>query len=220
MMRTVNLAVLLSGSGRTLENLQQAIAAGRLSARIAVVISSRPDAYGLVRARRLGLEAFVVPRKAYGDLAAFNAAINAILARYPIDLVVLAGFLSLYQPPPALQGKVMNIHPALLPAFGGKGYYGDRVHRAVLEAGVKLTGCTVHFADEHYDHGPIILQEAVPVEDDDTVESLAARVFAVECRLYPQAIQLFAENRLRVEGRRVRILPPGSPCTTQKDVAG
>ena len=101
----------------------------------------------------------------------------------------------------------MNIHPALLPAFGGKGLYGDRVHQAVLAAGVKITGCTVHFADEQYDHGPIILQKAVPVMDDDTVDSLAARVFAAECTLYPQAIQLFAENRLRVEGRRVRILP-------------
>ena len=210
MPRIVNLAVLLSGSGRTLENLQQAICAGRLSARIRVVVSSRSDAYGLVRAQRLGLKAYVVPRREYRDLGAFNAAINTILSRYSLDLVVLAGFLSLYQPPPTLQGKVMNIHPALLPAFGGKGYYGHRVHQAVLEAGVKITGCTVHFADEHYDHGPIILQEAVPVADDDTVETLAERVFAVECRLYPQAIQLFAENRLRIEGRRVRILPPAS----------
>jgi formyltetrahydrofolate-dependent phosphoribosylglycinamide formyltransferase len=210
MVRVLTLAVLLSGSGRTLENLQHAIAEGRLSARIAVVISSKRDAYGLVRARQHGLEAIAIPRQDYADLEAFNAAINAVLARYSIDLVVLSGFLSLYQPPPALVGKVLNIHPALLPAFGGKGFYGDRVHRAVLEAGVKVTGCTVHFADAHYDHGPIVLQEAVPVMDDDTVETLAARVFAVECKLYPRAIQLFAENRLCVEGRRVRILPPTS----------
>jgi formyltetrahydrofolate-dependent phosphoribosylglycinamide formyltransferase len=203
----LTLAVLLSGSGRTLENLQQAILAGRLSARIAVVVSSKRQAYGLVRAHTHGLDAVAIPRQEYQDLAAFNAAINAVLARYPIDLVVLAGFLSPYHPPPALAGKVMNVHPALLPAFGGKGFYGERVHRAVLEAGVKVSGCTVHFADEHYDHGPIILQEAVPVLDDDTVDSLAARVFAVECTLYPQAIQLFAEGRLRVEGRRVRCLP-------------
>jgi phosphoribosylglycinamide formyltransferase-1 len=102
----------------------------------------------------------------------------------------------------------MNIHPALLPAFGGKGLYGNRVHRAVIESGVKVSGCTVHFADEHYDQGPIILQKAVPVEDDDTVERLAARVFAAECELYPKAIQLYAENRLEVENRRVRIRPP------------
>jgi phosphoribosylglycinamide formyltransferase 1 len=206
--RLLNLAVLLSGSGRSLENLQRAIAEDRLSARIAVVISSKAEAYGLERARQYGLDAVAVPRQAYQTVEAFNAAINAVLAHYTIDLVVLAGFLSLYQPPAALTGKVMNIHPALLPAFGGKGLYGDRVHRAVLAAGVKITGCTVHFADEQYDHGPIILQQAVAVMDDDTVDSLAARVFAAECAVYPRAIQLFAEDRLRVEGRRVRILPP------------
>jgi formyltetrahydrofolate-dependent phosphoribosylglycinamide formyltransferase len=207
MVRPLNLAVLLSGSGRSLENLQRVIAEGRLSARIAVVISSKSEAHGLERARQYHLDAVAVPRQTYQDVTAFNAAINTVLARYAVDLVVLAGFLSLYQPPPALAGKVMNIHPALLPAFGGKGLYGDRVHRAVLAAGVKISGCTVHFADEQYDHGPIILQQAVPVLDDDTVASLAARVFAAECALYPQAIQLFAEGRLRVEGRRVRILP-------------
>jgi phosphoribosylglycinamide formyltransferase-1 len=205
--RQLNLAILLSGSGRSLENLQRVIAEGRLSARIAVVISSKSEAYGLERARQYHLDAVAVPRQTYQDVAAFNTAINTVLARYAIDLVVLAGFLSLYQPPPALAGKVMNIHPALLPAFGGKGLYGDRVHRAVLAGGVKISGCTVHFADEQYDHGPIILQQAVPVMEDDTVESLAARVFAAECALYPQAIQLFAEDRLRVEGRRVHILP-------------
>ena len=210
MARVLNLAVLLSGSGRTLENLQQVIMAGRLSARVAVVVSSKEDAYGLVRARQHGLEAVAVSRRSYPESQAFNAAVNVVLAQYPIDLVILAGFLSLYEPPPALVGRVMNMHPALLPAFGGKGFYGNRVHRAVLESGVKLSGCTVHFADACYDHGPIILQAAVPVEDDDTVESLAARVFAAECTLYPQAIQLFAENRLRVEGRRVRILPAPS----------
>jgi len=210
MARVLNLAVLLSGSGRTLENVQQAIMAGRLSARVAVVVSSKSEAYGLVRARQHGLDAVAVPRRNYPNLQAFNEAMHAVLAHYPIDLVVLAGFLSLYAPPPALAGRVMNIHPALLPAFGGKGLYGDRVHRAVLESGVKLSGCTVHFADACYDHGPIILQVAVPVEDDDTIEALAARVFAAECALYPQAIQLFAEDRLRLAGRRVRILPAAS----------
>jgi phosphoribosylglycinamide formyltransferase-1 len=210
MARVLNLAVLLSGSGRTLENVQQAIMTGRLSARVAVVVSSKSEAYGLVRARQHGLDAVAVPRRNYPNLQAFNEAMHAVLAHYPIDLVVLAGFLSLYAPPPALAGRVMNIHPALLPAFGGKGVYGDRVHRAVLESGVKLSGCTVHFADACYDHGPIILQAAVPVEDDDTIEALAVRVFAAECALYPQAIQLFAEDRLRLAGRRVRILPAAS----------
>lgn len=210
MVRVLNLAVLLSGSGRTLENFQQAIMAGHLSARVAVVVSSTSAAYGLVRARQHGLDAVAVPRRSYPDPQTFNEAVNAVLARYPIDLVILAGFLSLYVPSPELVGRVMNIHPALLPAFGGKGFYGDRVHRAVLESGVKLSGCTVHFADACYDHGPIILQAAVPVEEDDTVESLAARVFAAECTLYPQAIQLFAQDRLRIAGRRVCILPAAS----------
>ena len=191
----------------TIKVFHGAILAGRLSARVVVVVSSKSEAYGLVRARQHGLDAVAVPRRDYSDLQAFNDAMNAVLARYPIDLVILAGFLSLYQPPPALVGRVMNIHPALLPAFGGRGLYGDRVHRAVLESGVKLSGCTVHFADACYDHGPIILQAAVPVYDDDTVESLAARVFTAECELYPQAIQLYAEDRLRIVGRRVCILP-------------
>ena len=203
----LRIAVLLSGTGRSLENLQQEITAGRLHADIAVVVSSKPEAYGLVRAKAHGLDAVAVSRREHADLEAFNAAINAVLAPYGVDLVVLAGFLSLYQPLPALAGRVMNIHPALLPAFGGKGFYGDRVHQAVLDSGVKVSGCTVHFADSQYDHGPIILQTAVPVLDDDTVPSLAARVFAAECEAYPRAIQLFADDRLRLEGRRVRILP-------------
>lgn len=203
----LRIAVLLSGTGRSLENLQQEITAGRLHADIAVVVSSKPEAYGLERAKAHGLDAVAVPRREHADLEAFNAAINAVLAPYDVDLVVLAGFLSLYQPSPALAGRVMNIHPALLPAFGGKGFYGDRVHQAVLDSGVKVSGCTVHFADSQYDHGPIILQTAVPVLDDDTVTSLAARVFAAECETYPRAIQLFGDDRLRLEGRRVRILP-------------
>jgi phosphoribosylglycinamide formyltransferase-1 len=208
MPQTLNLAILLSGSGRSLENFHQLIKEGRLTARIAVVVSSKANAYGLQRARQYGHDAVAVPRRDYDSLEAFNDAINDVLSRYDIDLVVLAGFLSLYRPPPHLAGRVMNIHPALLPAFGGKGLYGNRVHRAVIESGVKVSGCTVHFADEHYDQGPIILQKAVPVEDDDTVERLAARVFAAECELYPKAIQLYAENRLEVENRRVRIRPP------------
>ena len=211
MSQTLNLAVLLSGGGRTLENFQQLIEQGRLTARIAVVVGSKADAYGLQRARQHGLDAVAVPRSDYASVDAFNDAINAVLCRYDIDLVVLAGFLSLYRPPPHLADRVMNIHPALLPAFGGKGLYGDRVHRAVLASGAKVSGCTVHFADEHYDQGPIILQKAVPVKDDDTVERLAARVFAAECELYPKAIQLYAENRLEVKNRRVYIRPAGHP---------
>ncbi len=205
MTRPVRLAVLLSGGGTSLQNLIERIRAGTLRAEIAVVIASRPDAYGLARARTAGIPAVTVARKAYPDVAAFNDALHAALEPHAVELVALAGFLSLFEPRARYAGRVMNIHPALIPAFCGTGFYGRRVHEAVLAAGVKVSGCTVHFADEQYDHGPIILQGCVPVHDDDTPETLAARVLALEHELYPQAIQLFADGRLRVDGRRVRI---------------
>lgn len=207
MTRPARLAVLLSGGGTTLQNLIDRIAAGRLAAEIAVVVASRAEAYGLERARAAAIPALAVPRKGHADPQAFNDALHAALAPYAADLVVLAGFLSLFEPRERYAGRVMNIHPALIPAFCGTGFYGHRVHEAVLAAGVKVSGCTVHFADEHYDHGPIILQGCVPVLDDDTPDTLAARVLALEHELYPQAIQLFAEGRLEIAGRRVRIRP-------------
>jgi phosphoribosylglycinamide formyltransferase 1 len=146
-----------------------------------------------------------VARKSFADSDCFNDALHEQLAAYDVDLVVMAGFLSLFQPRARFHNRVMNIHPALIPAFCGAGFYGERVHRAVIEAGVKISGCTVHFADDQYDHGPIILQAAVPVEDDDTPETLAARVHEAERYLYPEAIRLFAAGRLRIDGRRVRI---------------
>jgi formyltetrahydrofolate-dependent phosphoribosylglycinamide formyltransferase len=177
---------------------------------VAVVVASRADAFGLERARRAAIPAVAVARKAHPDVAAFNDALHAALEPHAVDLVALAGFLSLFQPRARYAGRVLNIHPALIPSFCGEGFYGRRVHEAVLAAGVKVSGCTVHFADDHYDRGPIILQGCVPVLDDDTVETLAARVLALEHELYPQAVQLFAEDRLRIEGRRVRILPSGA----------
>jgi phosphoribosylglycinamide formyltransferase-1 len=199
-------AVLLSGSGTTLENLIESREKGRLDVEIAVVVSSRPSAFGLERARRHGLPAHAVDRRAYRDEHAFNNALHRILDEYQPGLLVLAGFLSRLELR-GFAGRTMNIHPALVPAFSGRGYYGERVHRAVLETGVKLTGVTVHFCDDEYDTGPIILQEAVPVEDDDSLDSLTRRVHEKERELYPRAIQLFAEGRLQVEGRRVRISP-------------
>lgn len=198
----LRIAVLLSGSGTTLENLVSRIEVGALDAEIVAVVATKADAFGLERARRHGLPAHAVPRKDYPDAGAFNDAIHAILEHARPDLLVLAGFLSKLE----LRGyAAMNIHPALIPAFSGQGFYGARVHRSVLEAGVKLTGVTVHFCDEEYDQGPIILQESVPVLEDDTVETLAERVHQLEFELYPRAIQLFSEGRLQVEGRRVRI---------------
>jgi phosphoribosylglycinamide formyltransferase-1 len=205
--RPVRLAVLLSGSGTTLQNFIDRIADRRLAAEIVLVLASRADAGGLQRARAAGIAAAAVPRKEYPDVDAFNDALHAALAGCACDLILLAGFLSPFQPRQRYASRVLNIHPALIPAFCGKGFYGERVHRAVLEAGVKISGCTVHFADEHYDHGPIILQGAVPVLDDDTVEALAARVHALENELYPEAVRLWAAGRLEVLGRRVRIRP-------------
>ncbi|MFI5366414.1 MAG: phosphoribosylglycinamide formyltransferase [Candidatus Binatia bacterium] len=201
----VRLAVLLSGSGTTLQNFLDRIADGRMQAQIAVVIASRADAGGLERARRAGVPVTAVPRKEFPDVERFNDALHAELARYAFDLITLAGFLSPFQLRNRYAGRVLNIHPALIPAFCGKGFYGAKIHQAALDAGVKVSGCTVHFADDQYDHGPIVLQGTVPVLDDDTPETLAARVHAVENELYPEAIRLWAEGRLEIVGRRVRV---------------
>ncbi|MFO7898026.1 MAG: phosphoribosylglycinamide formyltransferase [Planctomycetota bacterium] len=203
----IKLAVLLSGGGTTLENIARRIEDGALDAEVAAVIASRPDAYGLVRAKNHGIESDVIERKAFDSAEAFSEALNGRLDESDVDLVCLAGFMVMWKMSDRYLGRVMNIHPALIPAFCGKGYYGHRVHEAVLAYGAKVSGCTVHFADREYDHGPVIVQKCVPVLDDDTPETLAARVFEKECEAYPEAIQLFAEGRLRIEGRRVRVLP-------------
>ncbi len=204
---SVRLGVLLSGSGSSLENLFQRIDKGTLDAEVCLVLSSRPDAGGLERARRRGIPAHVVARKVFPDEAAFNEALHLVLDRYAPQLLVLAGFLSRFELR-GYAGRAINVHPALVPAFSGRGFYGDRVYRAVLESGVKLTGATVHFCDDEYDTGPVILQKAVPVEEGDDVQALRERVMTVERELLPQAIQLFAEGRLRLEGRCVRISSP------------
>jgi len=203
----IRLAVLISGSGTTLQNFIDRIRDGRLAAEIVLVVSSRRDCLGNERARRAGLRLEVVDFRDYPDPQALSEQIFALVRHSGAELVTLAGFLRLLRIPPDFEGRVMNIHPALIPAFCGKGYYGMRVHKAVLDWGVKVSGCTVHFVDNEYDHGPIILQRCVPVLDDDTPESLAARVFREECEAYPEAISLFAQGRLRIEGRRVRVLP-------------
>lgn len=205
---SIKLGVLLSGSGRTLDNFFEHIDAGDLPAEVAVVIGSRPDALGLEKARRRGVAAHCVHRKEYADPESFSDAITNALSQYGPDLVILAGFMHFYRVPDEYIGKVMNIHPALIPAFCGHGYYGHHVHEAVLEYGAKVSGCTVHFADNIYDHGPIIIQRTVPVRDNDTPDTLAARVFEQECIAYPEAIRMFAEGRLELNGRRARIKPP------------
>ena len=201
----IRLAVLVSGGGTTLQNFLDRIADGRLKAQVAAVIASRPDAFGLERARRAAIPAQAVSRKECGSREEFGRRIFDLCRTHRADLVCLAGFLQLLPIPDDFHGRVMNIHPALIPAFCGHGYYGHHVHEAVLAYGAKVSGCTVHFADNAYDHGPIILQRTVPVLDDDTPDTLAARVFEQECEAYPEAIRLFAEGRLHVEGRRVRV---------------
>jgi phosphoribosylglycinamide formyltransferase 1 len=203
----IRLAVLLSKAGTSLQSLLDRIADGRLNAQVVAVISNNADAFGLERARRAKIPAFAVDRKQAGSLIEFSRRIFAHCREAKAELVCLAGFLQLIEVPDDFLGRVMNIHPALIPAFCGKGFYGHHVHEAVIASGVKVTGCTLHFADNEYDHGPIIIQHTVPVLDDDTPQTLGAHVFAAECEAYPEAIRLFAEKRLKIEGRRVRILP-------------
>jgi phosphoribosylglycinamide formyltransferase-1 len=188
----VRLGVLLSGSGRTLQNLIDRIADGSLNARIEIVVSSDPDAIGLGRAQKAGIPAAIVARKPFRDPGSHSRAVTGVLERHPLDLVILAGYLHLYLFPQKWTGRVLNIHPALLPEFGGKGFYGHKVHEAVLRRGAKESGCTVHFADHQYDHGGIILQKKVPVLPGDTPDLLAERVFQAECEAYPEAIRKVA----------------------------
>ncbi len=191
-------------------NILSEIRGGRLNAEVAVVVASR-DCKGVQRARNAGLDVHVAPYKSFRtpqgqpDIPAYSAAIAEKLDAAEADLVVQAGFLSLWRIPPQYEGRVMNIHPALLPSFGGEGMYGNHVHEAVLAAGCKVSGCTVHFVTNEYDAGPIIIQRCVPVKEGDDADSLAERVFEQECIAYPEAIRLFAEGRLKIEGNVVRI---------------
>ena len=209
--RPLRLAVLLSGNGTSLENLFEHIDAGHLPAEIAVVVSSKSQAFGLERARRRGVPAVAVPRSEYPHGPAFNEALHQALVPFEPDLVALLGFLSLFEMRDRYKHRVINVHPALIPAFSGQGYYGRHVYEAVLQSGVKITGATVHFTDDEYDRGPIILQEAVPVLEEDTVETLADRVTEAERRLVPEAIRLIAQGRVEIEERRCRIRPTNEP---------
>jgi phosphoribosylglycinamide formyltransferase-1 len=203
----LKLAVLVSGSGTTLQNLLDVIARGGLDARVEIVVGSRPGLPGLKRAADAGLTHVVVDRARHADLESFSKQVFSYCDGLGVDLVCLAGWLCLLEIPAKYEGRVMNIHPALLPSFGGKGMYGKRVHQAVLDHACKVSGCTVHFVDAAYDTGPIILQRTCPVLDDDTPESLARRVFEEEKVAYPEAIRLFQQGRLQVAGQRVRVLP-------------
>jgi phosphoribosylglycinamide formyltransferase-1 len=201
----ITLAVLVSGGGTTLQNLIDRIADHSLDARIAIVIGSRENLAGLDRAAKAKIPNFVVDRKESANCAEFSKQVFRLCDDAGVDLVCLGGWLCLLDIPESYAGRIMNIHPALLPSFGGKGMYGAKVHSAVIEHGCKVSGCTVHFVDATYDSGPIIAQRTCPVLNDDTPDSLAHRVFEEEKIAYPEAIRLFQQGRLRIEGRRVRI---------------
>ncbi len=191
---------MISGGGRTLENLASHIEQGRLSAEIGLVIASS-SCPGAERARERELPTLVVPGVIEpGKLA-------RMLSDHGVGWIALAGYLKLLRIPPGFEGRAVNIHPALLPSFGGPGMYGRRVHAAVLEAGCRVSGCTVHLCDDAYDRGPILAQRACEVLDDDTPDSLGARVFVLECELYPRVIQSILTGRVSIEGRRARIMP-------------
>lgn len=205
----MRLAVFVSGGGSNFQAIVDAVRDGSLPATLAVCVSSRPDAGAVERARRQAIRTEILSAPP-GDEQATAREIRSIVERYEVDFIALAGFMRRVPAAvvEAFRGRMLNIHPALLPAFGGAGMYGRRVHEAAIEHGVRFSGATVHLVDEGYDTGPIVLQDVVPVLPDDTPERLAARVLEVEHRLYPDALRLFAEGRVRIDGRRVTILDP------------
>ncbi len=203
----IKLAVLASGRGTDLQSVIDASEKNEIDAKVVVVISDRENAFALERAKKHGIDAcFVNPENKNRE--EHEKEVSEIIDKYSVDLIVLAGYLRMLTPYfiSNYRNRIINIHPALLPFFGGKGMYGEKVHKAVLDSGMKITGCSVHFVDESIDGGPIIIQKAVEVKDDDTVETLASRVLEEEHKILPEAIQLFAEKRLKIEGKKVRVL--------------
>ena len=202
----VRIGVLASGGGSNLQAVMDAIAAGTINGRIVLVVCDRPEAYALERARLAEIPTVVLRPGDYATRDAYSAALAARLRAAEVGLVLLAGFMRVVTREllAAFAHRIINIHPALIPSFCGPGYYGHHVHEAVLRYGAKLSGCTVHFVEEDVDAGPIILQRAVPVLDDDTPDTLAARVLVEEHRALPEAVRLFCAGRLCIDGRRVR----------------
>lgn len=206
------IVILVSGKARgtNMEAIVRACCQGEIPhSEVVLVVATREDAPALQRAQALGVPTAIVNPKEFEDDEAYGDALLWVLQRVQPDLICLAGYMRLLPPQVvrAYPNRILNIHPALLPLFGGKGMYGLRVHQAVLESGMKVTGCTVHFVDEQYDTGPIVLQRTIPVLDNDTPETLAQRLLPVEHATYIEAIRLFVEGRLRVEGRKVRLIP-------------
>jgi len=208
MAKKLRLAVLISGTGRTLKNLIEQVREEKLSAEIVVVISSIANVVGLQHAEKESIPVEIIERCHFGSLTEFSEANFDTCRAARVDYIVLAGYLRRLEIPGDFENRVLNIHPSLIPSFCGKGYYGNIVHSKALEYGVKVSGCTVHFVDQEYDTGPIILQKAVDVYEGDTPNALNDRVFAAECQAYPEAIELLAQDRVSVKGRIVTIAPP------------
>lgn len=205
----MRLAVLASGGGSNLQAILDAIASRTLDATVALVMTDRSEAGALNRAASAGIPTSVIPPRNYPTTSAFASAMLTALTAHEVDFVALAGYMH-YIPPSVVrnyQNRMLNVHPSLLPAFGGAGFYGMRVHRAALAYGVRWSGATVHLVDDQFDNGPIVLQEPVRVEPDDTPETLAARVLTVEHRLFPEALRLFAQDRVQIDKRQVTIRP-------------
>ena len=213
--KKLRLAVLLSGSGSTMANLVERSRDGRLDAEVVVVVSSRPDAYGRERASQYGIEEHLVSSRKV-DFNQLSLRTYEVIRPFRPDLIILAGYMCLFRVPSGYANRVMNVHPTLIPMFCGKGLYGHRVHEAVIRSGLKVSGCTVHFVDNEYDHGPIIVQRTVPVYFEDTPDSLAERVQAAEREAYPEAINLYASGRLQVIDGRVKILGQTPPHTASQ----
>jgi len=203
--KKLRIGALASGGGSNLQSIIDSCLQNTISAEVALVLSNNPEAGALTRAANAGIPALCIDHRQFGSREEFDKAMVDALRSAGVELVVLAGFMRLISPVflEAFSGRIMNIHPALLPAFPGL-----HVQRKALEYGARFAGCTVHFVDDGVDTGPIIIQAVVPVLDDDTEQSLSARILQQEHRIYPRAIQLFAEGRLHIEGRRVRISPP------------
>ncbi|MCA9063133.1 MAG: phosphoribosylglycinamide formyltransferase [Planctomycetaceae bacterium] len=203
--RPIRLGVLISGGGTTLLNFLEQISQKRLNATIPIVISSQRDCQGVQRTRDAGLVCDVIRPRDFDSPQSFSAAVFDRLRAANVDLVTLAGFLSLLPIPDDFSGRVLNIHPSLIPAFCGHGYFGHHVHEAAIQRGVKVSGCTVHFADNEYDHGPILLQRTVDIPEHCTPQELARLVFQQEKEAYPEAIRILAAGRVRIEDRKTVI---------------
>lgn len=203
----LKIGVLISGGGTNLQALIDNIEEGNIDGEISLIVSNREDAYGLERGRLAGIETMYLDPKKYDTPEEYDLKLIEEFKKREIDLIVLAGYLRILTKTfiGEFKGKIINIHPSLIPSFCGDGYYGDRVHRAVLEYGCKITGATVHFVDEGTDTGPIILQEVIKVEEGDDVDSLKQKVLNIEHEILSKAVKLFCEGRIVLEGRNAKI---------------